>query len=140
LRQENKRRGGRRQARPISLSPLATGSPDIGVPTLSISLSAASLEISSPEVKPSAKRVHHLESGDSTIKRKPRGRRPRLTAEQKAQLQTTAREWLSDDPKRNEKEAIAYMMKHLDGIKVSRFIIERQIVRPVYKKLKAKND
>jgi hypothetical protein len=111
----------------------------LGSPTLRQrhGLHTSSLETSSPEVKPSAKRVHHLESGDSTIKRKPRGRRPKLTAaEQKEQLQVKAGNWFSLHPEGKAKEAVAYMMKTPDGIKVGRWIIERQIVRPVFQKLK----
>jgi hypothetical protein len=136
---KNKRRGGRRQARSISLSAasLATGSPEIGTPTLAQrhDLHAASLQTSSPEVKPLPARVHHLGSGDSTTKRKRRGRRPKLAAEQKAQLQVKAGEWFSLHPEGKAKEAVADLVKNHGW--VGRWIIERQIVRPVFQKLKS---
>jgi hypothetical protein len=124
----NKRKGGRRQARRINLSAasLAVGSPELGVPTLGQhhSLRASALETSSPEMKPAAKRVHHLETDDSTVKRKRRGRPPKLTAAQRADLQK---------PSRKQNDAVAFVKDFFDA---SDQLIEREIVRPVYKKLK----
>ena len=139
---KNKRSSRRRQARPIDLSAasLATGAPEIGAPALGQhhGLHAASLEISSPETKPVAKRVHSFEVGDSTIKRKRRGARPKLTVAQKAHLQSKLEKWWTQNPTQYQKAAISYVMKNLDGIEVGHIVVERQIVRPVYKKLKTK--
>jgi hypothetical protein len=133
----NKRKGGRRQARRINLSAasLAVGSPELGVPTLGQhhSLRASALETSSPEMKPAAKRVHHLETDDSTVKRKRRGRPPKLTAAQRADLQAKLDKWWTQKPSRKQNDAVAFVKDFFDA---SDQLIEREIVRPVYKKLK----
>jgi hypothetical protein len=113
---------------------LATGSPELGVPTLTQHhvLQAASLEVSAPEIKPAAKRAHHLESGDGTPPKNRGGRPPKLTATRKADLQSMLEEWWPRNPRRTQDDAIAQVKKFFVA---SRQTIEREIVRPVYKKL-----
>lgn len=147
---ENKRKGGCQQAQPIGLSAtsLATGSPETGTSTLGQchGLHASSLETSSPEVKPLAKRTHHLESGNSTYVR-PRnqrgaGRHPIFTEEQKAEYQSEFEKWwlLQIKQKQNQKHAIEYVRTIIGDIEVGVGTITSQIIRPVLKKLKIKKN
>jgi hypothetical protein len=83
--------------------------------------------------------VYQLQGASITVgNQRGAGRRPALTAAQKAELQTKVERRLRSHPKQTEKAATEHVMKHLDGIKVRRSTIERQIVRPVFQKLKIK--
>jgi hypothetical protein len=120
---KNKRRGGRRQARSISLSAasLATGSPKIGEPLAE----------------------HNLESGGGTRPRNQRGagRRRKFTEAQKAAYRLKFEEWwrLQIKPKQNQTNAIEYVRTIIGDIEVGPGTITSQIIRPVLKKLKIKN-
>jgi hypothetical protein len=84
--------------------------------------------------------VYQLQGASITVgNQRGAGRRPALTAAQKAELQTKVERRLRSHPKQTEKAATEHIMKHVwldTDIRVSRLTIERQIVRPVFRKLK----
>lgn len=144
---KGKQKRADRQARRITHE-LGAASLTVGSPVLSEatagqrhSLTARSLETSSPESVPLAPRVHHLEARDSTrpVKKRP-GRRPDFTDAEKQDLQNQYEAQLIADLQQGKPRTTKQSKRSIrDWLAPNKTVgdraIERQIIRPVRKKL-----
>ncbi len=126
------------RARPVKLraAALATAAPVLGSPSLgqTHALVADSLVTASPEFKLGAKTHYFFETADSS---RPRKGRPRnFTDAEVRRLKAWLADRLSKYPRLPSEKASARAVKKEAG-KSSTLVIERQIVRPVYKALRS---